>query len=900
MALQPGSKLGVYEVTAKIGAGGMGEVYRAHDTTLDRDVAIKVLPDAFATDPERLARFEREAKVLASLNHPNIAAIYGLEKSDDTRALILELVEGPTLQDRIAKGPIPLDEALPIARQIAEALEAAHEQGIIHRDLKPANVKVKDDGTVKVLDFGLAKALGPELSDTDAANSPTMTMTAAATKMGVIMGTAAYMSPEQAAGKPADRRSDNWSFGVVLWEMLTGQQLFTGESVSHVLSAVLGLEPEWDELPGKTPAAVRRVLRRCLQKDPRRRLHHIADARLEMEDGEDASEAAGQPATQAAQARSKLVPWVSAAVVAVAAVAALLIFSAEPAPAPEVTRFTLNLPEGTDFAGGSGVTVSPDGRTVVFSVSDPGHGGQRLYRRDMDSLDSAPIRGTDGARHPFFSADGASVGFFTTSAVMKVSLSGGIPVLLADMKGQESFVGPSAGAWLEDDSIVFSSVGPAGFKLSRVSASGVEPSPVVPATENGEEIAHHHPAAIPGGRGFVSIGQIRGSSRVYLHQPGSGEPVPLIPGRLARVSPSGHLVFERGGTLWAVGLDIEQARVTGEPVLVVDLVGSAPGTPPMFDLSANGSLVYVTAGSGVWKNRSLFWVSRDGREEPLDLEPRPYWFLHLSPDGGRIGFHIMDPVNMDAHIHDLRSGVTSPFTFDRAIDGYPLWAPDGERIVFWSSRDTGVANLFVRAADGTGSVERLTDSPNRHSPYSWTDDGLIVFTEESPETSSDIWKISIDGDRVPEPVLQEPYAESRSAVSPDGRWIAYQSNESGEWQIWVRPFPDVESGRWPVGTGGMSPKWSPDGRELYYRGDGAMMAVRIDTADEFSAGPAVRLFEDRYVISVSDVGPIPAEYAVAPDGRFLMMKDTSQSERATEVIVVLNWDQELLERVPVP
>tara|TARA_B100000315_G_scaffold233813_1_gene247276 strand:- start:27668 stop:28963 length:1296 start_codon:yes stop_codon:yes gene_type:complete len=430
-------------------------------------------------------------------------------------------------------------------------------------------------------------------------------------------------------------------------------------------------------------------------------------------------------------------------------------------------------------------------------------------------------------------------------------------------------------------------------------ASGGEPSPVIPATENGEEIAHRDAAAIPGGRGFVSIGQTRGSSSVFLHPPGGGEPVLLITGRLARVSPSGHLVFEQDGTLWAVALDVDRAPVVGESVALANLAGAVPFLSPMFDLSVNGSLVYVTGGSGEWPNRSLYWVARDGQEERLDIEPRPYWFPRASPDGEQIGFHIMDPENMDAHIHDLRSGATSRLTFDPAVDGYPVWSPNGERIVFWSSRETGTGNLFARATDGTGDVERLTETIRRSAPYSWTRDGLIIFTEESSETSSDIWKLSIDGDRTPELVLQEPYAETRPAVSPNGRWIAYQSNESGQWQIWVRPFPDVEDGRWSVGAG-MSPQWSPDSRELYFRGDGAMMAVRIDAADGFSAGPAVRLFDAPYVLATSDVAPLQAEYAVAPDGRFLMMKDVSPSENAAEVIVVRNWVEELKARVPAP
>ena len=554
----------------------------------------------------------------------------------------------------------------------------------------------------------------------------------------------------------------------------------------------------------------------------------------------------------------------------------------------------MNLPEGQGaFGVGSGVAVSPDGRTVVYGAAD---GGRQIYRRDMDALKPVPIRGTEGGQSPFFSPDGASVGFFTGTELKelkRVLLSGGIPVTLAEVRG--SF---PAGTWIEDDSIVFGTSDRAGPGLSRVPASGGEPLAVTAFTEDGEGALHSYPSAIPGGRGFVSTGFSGDSSWVYLHQPGPGDPIRLVRGRRARVSPSGHLVFERDGTLWAVAFDSEQATVTGEAVPVVESLGSmvSPGQDvSAFDLSASGSLAYATSGADAFADRVLFWVNRDGLEEPIDIDPGPYWFPRVSPDGDRIGFHIM-AANMDIHIHDLRSGATFPLAFDPASDGYPVWSPDGERVVFWSARDTGVVNLFSRTADGTGRVERLTESPNRQAPYSWADGGqVLLFEEQSPETDTDIWKVSIAGERTPEPVLHEPYAERRPAVSPDGRWIAYQSDESGQWQIWVRPFPDVESGRWPVGTGGSSPKWSPDGGELYYRGDNAMMAVPIDTTDGFAAGTAVRLFEDQYV-SRAAAANFADQYAIAPDGRFLMMKELPL---AAELIVVRNWAEELKQLLPV-
>ena len=495
--------------------------------------------------------------------------------------------------------------------------------------------------------------------------------------------------------------------------------------------------------------------------------------------------------------------------------------------------------------------MSPNGATVVYSARDRddlSYGRRRLYRHDLDALESVPIRGTEGGQRPFISPDGASVGFFTGSDLRRVPLSGGISVPLADT------VEPSAGTWLDDGSIVFGLVPQqnqrdvSGLGLYRVSASGDERSAVVPFRENGEEALHFYPAAVPGGRGFVSTGQAGssywvylhspGSSWVYLHSPGSSEPIPLMRGRRARVSPTGHLVFEQDGSLWAIGFDVEHATVTGEAVPVVESFGPAVSAASRFDVatfdvSANGTLAYAKAATVDWADRSLFWVDRNGREEPLEITPRPYWFPQASPLGDRIGFHIMDAENMDAHAYDLTSGVTDRLTLNPRGDGYPLWTPEGDRVVFWSYRgsDANAMNLFIKPADGTGGVDRLTDSPNNQVPFSWADEGrLLVFTERHPETSFDIWTIPIDGDRTPAAVLREPHAESRPAISPDGRWIAYQSNQSGQWQIVVHPFPDVENGTWIIGDG-MSPKWSPNGAELYYRAENAMMAVPIDTTD---------------------------------------------------------------------
>ena len=585
--------LGVFEVTGRLGEGGMGVVYRATDTTLHRDVALKVLPDAFAEDAERLARFQREAQVLASLNHPNIAAIHGLEQSGDTRALVLELVEGPTLQDRIAKGPIPLDEALPIARQIAEALEAAHEQGIIHRDLKPANVKVRSDGTVKVLDFGLAKALGPDLSDVEAANSPTMTMTAAATKMGVIMGTAAYMSPEQAAGKPADRRSDNWSFGVVLWEMLTGQQLFTGESISHVLAAVLKTDPDWQQLPAGTPHSVQRLLRRCLARSPKKRLPDAAMARLEIDEADAASESS---ATEAAAPVAPPTIWqrpaaivgLALATLALGAFGAWLQGSAS-SPAALVTRTSIVLPQ-SQASGRTSIGISPLGTHVAY-ISN-----RQLYVRAVDEFEAQPLASANNSLSPFFSPNGQWIAFYSLveGALKKVAISGGGEVTLTQ-------AGIPAGAsWSGDDTIVY---GEFQGGIRRVSGAGGPSEELVTDTWAG------NPQLLPGGETLLFVlaeGPFDwGTSQIVVEE-----------GYGPRYLETGHLLYGLGDSLMAVPFDVERLEVTGGPVPLVEGVNRAEfAGAAVVDVARNGTLVYQPFQAGE-RVRTVVWV---GREAPRSV-----------------------------------------------------------------------------------------------------------------------------------------------------------------------------------------------------------------------------------------------------------------------------------------
>ena len=613
MALETGSRLGHYDVTALIGEGGMGQVYQATDTNLDRQVAIKVLPEAFAGDADRLARFEREAKVLASLNHPNIGAIYGLEKSGDIRALVLELVEGPTLADRIGQGPIPVDDALPIAKQIAEALEAAHEAGVIHRDLKPANIKVKADGTVKVLDFGLAKALDTS-PDADPSQSPTLT--AAATQMGVIMGTAAYMSPEQARGKPVDKRADIWAFGVVLFEMLTGQRAFEGEDVSLTLASVMKSDVDATRLPYDLPANVRTVLRRCLEKDPSQRVRDIGDVRLAMEG---AFMSAGRRPSTDANARSvqvwqRPVPLVLAglALLAIGGVAMWGLMRPAPAPAGTVTRFPFILPEGDVIDFVDGMALSPDGRTLVYAGTRDG--AQQLFVRTRDQMTVRPLPGTEGAVSPFFSPDGAWVGFFTSTTLMRVVLVGGPPVTLCA-------VGPRRGAtWGPDDTIVFASGDAPG--LMQVSAAGGEPRPL---TEPAEGATHAWPAFVPGSEAVLyTIRQPGGfdAFEVAVVSLDTGAQQSLVRGTDGAVTASGHLVFGREASLWAVPFDPDWLTVSGEPAPMVEGVHVNVGGWAQYALASDGTLVYLPATGGQTP-LGLFWVDRvSGEETPVAVPPQ--------------------------------------------------------------------------------------------------------------------------------------------------------------------------------------------------------------------------------------------------------------------------------------
>jgi len=885
VALTPGARLGVYEVTGPIGAGGMGQVYRATDTALGRQVAIKILPDAFAADPDRLARFEREAKTLASLSHPHIAAIYAIEKSTGQHALVMELVEGDDLSQRIARGAIPLDDALPIAKQIAEALEAAHEQGIIHRDLKPANIKVRADGTVKVLDFGLAKAMEPTGAvAANASMAPTIT-TPAMTQAGMILGTAAYMSPEQARGKTVDRRADIWAFGVVLFEMLCGTRPFDGEDMTEVLGAVVRLEPRWEALPSDVPPPIRTLLQSCLVKDPRRRIADISTALFVLDKAESLASPTGGDARQSDSTvvQQQLRQQIEAAVAevrrtlgrrgALIATAALMMGAAagiavwsvvRTVPVPPETRVDIVTPatdRPMDFV------LSPDGRQIVFVAS--GDGASRLWLRSLATTSALPLAGTDGATGPFWSPDGRSIGFFAGNALMRLDLGGGTPQVLARVEG------PRSGAWNVDGVILFSPI--TTSPLFRVPASGGE---AVAVTRLDRQTNHRFPFFLPDGRQFL------------FHAAGSPEAAGIYLGGLdsaetwrltaADATPgvylSGWLVWFRSGALVAQRLDLERKALTGEPVTLADSAGGV-------SVSATGLVAYR---SGEGYRRQLAWFDRMGKALGLVGESGSLLSPELSPDGRRIAIDRAIQGNRDVWLMDLARGAFTRFTFDAAADGFPVWAPDGSRIAFESLR-TGSWDIWFKPSTGIGMEELILGTPSNEWPLDWSMDGrFLLYYLDGGKTGADLWALPMTGaDRNPIAVANTPFEEVTGEFSPDGRWVAYETNESGRFEVVVQPFPNP-TGKWQVSTsGGMRPRWRTDGRELYFVSlDGKLMAAPVaGEPSTFDAGTPATLFATPIR---GLVGAVPKhQYAVSPDGRFLINTELDSAD--APITLIQNW-----------
>jgi serine/threonine protein kinase/Tol biopolymer transport system component len=878
VALAAGTRLGPYEILAAIGAGGMGEVYRARDTKLGRDVALKILPDAFASDPDRLARFTREAQTLAALNHPNIAHIHGLEESGGVRALVMELVEGEDLAERLVRGPIPLDEALPIAKQIAEAFEAAHEQGIIHRDLKPANIKVRADGTVKVLDFGLAKALDPTpTSSPNVTNSPTLSLQA--TRAGIILGTAAYMSPEQARGKPVDKRTDIWAFGCVLYEVLSGKRAFAGEDVTDTLAAIIRADPDWSQLPNDTPPGIRRLLRRCLEKDRKERLPDIGTARLEIKDALTAPVEIPLSAAAPRRNRDRLA-WISAlASVTLIAVGASLWARRPASLAPEI-RTEINTPATADLAS---FALSPDGRQLVFVAS--GDGPSRLWLRSLATTVVQPLAGTDGAALPFWSPNGRSVAFFADDKLKRLDLGGGQPQPLATAIAR-------GGAWNADGVILYTPA--SGSPLFRVSASGGQ---VVAVTRLDRQTIHRFPVFLPDGQHFLFWAQgTPDTSGIYLGSLDSPTMTRLTANDTAGAYlPSGWLAWVRAGTLMAQRFDMTRRALAGEPVTVADPVAVESQTSSAaFSVSATGLMAYR---SGTATKRQLTWFDRSGKawgsiggpDENSLSSPS------VSPDGRRVVVHRTVEGNTDLWLLDGTH--TSRFTSDPALDRYPTWSPDGSQVVFESNR-SGTRNLYLKASNGGSAEKLLVESPQDKAANDWSPDGrFLLYQSLDPQTTWDLLVKPIADDRKPWEFLKTNFNERAGRFSPDGRWVAYMSNESGRMEIYVRPFVDpaaagaagaVAGGRQVSTVGGAWPRWRPDARELYYlRPDGQMMAVPITAAGAIlEPGTPVPLFQTHIYGGGSDNAQ-GWQYDVAPNGRFLI--NTVLDEAAGPITLLQNW-----------
>jgi eukaryotic-like serine/threonine-protein kinase len=856
VAIVPGTRLGVYEVTAHIGEGGMGQVFRATDTKLKRQVAIKVLPPALAVDAGRLARFQREAEVLASLNHPNIAAIYGLEEGLGVTALVMELVEGDDLSERIARGAIPPADALQIATHIAEALEAAHEQGIVHRDLKPANIKVRADGTVKVLDFGLAKATDrPAGLPPDPSQSPTVT-SPAMTQAGVILGTAAYMAPEQARGKAVDKRADIWAFGAVLFEMLTGARAFRGDDVTDTIAAVISKEPDFGALPTTVPTRVSQVLRLCLRKDAKQRVGDIRDVRLALEG---AFEAAASTTTPAGSWGGRL-PWIVATaatlVMGALAIPAVRYLRESSPPAPAEMRLEITTPATEaplQFA------LSPDGRSIVFVASG----------------DARPLPGTEGATAPFWSPDSRSIGFFAGSALRRLDISGGAPRELTVVTNATA-----QGSWSSDGTILFGHSGAAPIR--RIAAAGGEPMAVTqldPPRHSG----HRAPQFLPDGRHFLfyALGTPEAAG-LYLGSLDGGAPT-----RLTAADSGGRFLspdwvfFVSQGTLLARRLDLSQRALTGASITLADHVGVEGLARAGFGVSAAGSVAYRTGGGRV--PRRLTWVDRSGKTVGLAGPPdtdAPAG-LALSLDGRRVAMWRGVQGNADVWLLDLGRGVWTRLTFDAALDTAPTWSPDG-RLVAFSSNRSGVYDLYVKPSDGSAAETRLVQSSTKgKAPEDWSADGRWLLYS----SGGDLWALDMAApDQMPRVVANTLAQEARAQFSPDGRWVAYQTNESGRFEVVVQPFPST-GGKWQVSTtGGASPHWRADGKELYFLApDATMMAVPIAvTGASFESGTPASLF------TIRTPPTSEGEYAVAADGRFLINQPVPDTTVAP-ITLILNW-----------
>ena len=875
-ALQPsaavGDRIGPYDVRALLGRGGMGEVYRAHDSRLGRDVALKVLPHYFALDAQRLARFEREARILASLNHPNIAALYGIEDWCGGQILVLELVEGDTLEQRLVSGRMALREAIRIATQIVAALDVAHEHGIVHRDLKPANIVIRPDDTVKVLDFGLATVRGGSGA----------TAVSTLTDDHAIIGTTPYMSPEQTRGMAVDRRTDIWAFGCVLFEMLTGRRAFEGETRSDVVAAVIERAPDWHAVPGDAPPPMLRLLTHCLEKDPRLRLRDVGDARFDLAD-------ALAPPSKEVPSHSRRARWhwrlagAAGALLAGAIIVWLLASAAANAPLP-ITRFSVAA--STDpSAGRRSLAVSPDGSRLAY-LSPRG-----LTVRSRDRLDGPEtILAADLPQAPFFSPDGQWVGYTDEQGLYKVPASGGARVTIADVAEA------TLASW-SPEGIVFGDV----RGLFRVSPDGGTPaplpmSPLAPTEQAG------YPELLPGGRAVlftvlptrsITIGEsgLIPGTRIEVLDLVSGTRKTIVHGAArGHYLPSGHLIYATTEGLYAAPFDLKRLEVSGQPVQIVSDISYGE-----FAVSNEGTLVYLTgAGDDL---STLVWVDRAGREQPLETPPRPYVYPRLSPDGTRVVLDVGGPPARNTWMWDLRRRSLERFSTDPTGNRIAIWSPDGKYIAFGSDR-FGRTQLFLQRADRSREPERLLESDTLQMPISFAPGGRLLFSEDVPHRGRDIQLLSLDGSHHVVSLVHSPGRDATAEVSPDGRWLAYDSDESGQFEVYVRPFPDADRARWQISTdGGRQPLWSRDGRELFYRDfNGAVMSVPVTLTSTFSAGTGRKLLDGSAYLGAGRFMS-GRTYDLSLDGRrFLMLKADRSGSRS--LVIILNWTEELKKRIP--
>jgi len=897
MTLATGTKLGPYKVVAFLGAGGMGEVYRATDTRLGRDVAIKVLPADVAADHERVARFRREAQLVASLNHPNVAAIYGIEEADGAVALALELVDGEDLASRLSSGPIPIDETIAIARQIAEGLEAAHERGIVHRDLKPGNVIVTKDGVVKVLDFGLAKAWSgdPDSSGSSGgALSQSPTMSRHMTEAGMILGTAAYMSPEQARGKPVDKRSDIWAFGVVVDEMLTGRRLFDGETVTDVLAAVLTRETNLASLPEATPPSVRRLIARCLERDPKKRLRDIGEARIALADPAAAEIPPSAPAVPARPGSRRLAGAIALAALAVG-VAAGWLLRRSPAPALGAgARWSLSIPDGFTLLAESApqLAISNDGRLQAAVVVDSAR-TTHLLVRSMDEIEPRVLADSDGANSPFFSPDGKWIGFFRNQSIFKIPATGGPPI---DLAATATVTAARGATWSPDGYIYFAPNVATG--LSRVSQNGGPVTAVTRLDAARDERTHRWPQVLPDGSAVLFTCDTAASTEYYddarieAVRPATGERKVLVEGSSqARYGSGGRLVFARGGSLYAIAFDTRTLTTRGTPEVVVQGVATDVSSgAAQFAVSPSGAAIWAPGGATA--QYRLFFVDSKGTEAPVPILPAPYNESSLSPDGKRVALTGGKGGVADLWVADLERGTQTRLTVGNVIAN-PFWTPDGTRVAYlvrMHGQEDRQWQIAWKAADGSREAETLLQSVQPVSPSGFTPDGrellysVLKDTGNGEQSGADIYRLPVAGDRKPVLLLGDRFGKRDAVVSPDGRWLAYISNEGGEANVFVRPFPSGE-GRWQI-SGGLAfePRWGPDQKNIYFRSGSAIYRVPIEMRGaSFSAGKP-ELVLDR----VSTAG-IVHTYAPTADGRVFTPRSAEGRGSARTVFLDLGF-----------